>query len=284
MTVALLLAIAVLLAAVALLTFALQRERTLARASAHPAPTHAAARSAPADVQAVAAEAAVSGDDGDLRPMLGLLAHELRTPLGAIIGYQELLLDGLLGPLPDKAEDAIRRIGTSSAQLRHLIDGLCDLVVPDAESTLELQQVATRDAAVAAAESARTLAAGRSVKLEVVLPDRLPSLVTDLSRLAALLDLAVGAAVRASPGRTLTLTFSTDVDALVARVDGTALDPARDRPRPGREIATGVGLRLAMAARMARLLGGDVALEGAAPSSLLLRVPPAPIDAVSGLA
>lgn len=217
------------------------------------------------------------------RHVLALLAHELRTPLGAIIGYQELLIDGLLGELPPRAADAIRRIGTSGAQMRHLIDGLSDLMIDDMDTTLELQQVETLAAASAAAESARSLAAGRSVRLEVVLPERLPTLVTDHARLAALLDLGVGAAVRASPGASLTLTFSADGPALVARVDGTALEPARDTPAAGGQISTGAGLRLAMAARIARLLGGDLALEGVAPATLTMRVPPAPIDAVTGL-
>ncbi len=247
------------------------------------------------------------GRDTELRQLLGLLSHELRSPLGAIIGYQELLTDGLLGPLPERALDAIRRIGTSGGQLRHLIDGLTDLLIPEREVTLDLQQVDGDAAAGAAADSARTLAAGRSVKLEVVMGEALPSFVTDAGRLGAALDLAIGAAVRASPGATLTLSFAGDDGALLVRVDGTALDPARDGPLVGGDaragasaagagasgeavsalsgvgIKSGAGLRLAMAARMAEILGGALTLEGRAPASLRLRIPSAPVDAQSGV-
>lgn len=231
------------------------------------------------------------GRDTELRHLLGLLSHELRSPLGAIVGYQELLTDGLLGPLPDKALDAIRRIGTSGGQLRHLIDGLTDLLIPERDITLDLQQVEGTAIAGVAAESARALAAGRSVQLQVVAGEALPSFVTDAGRLGAALDLAIGAAVRASPGATLTLTFTGEGGALVARVDGTALDPARDAPvagdgvgAPGGSLAesgirSGAGLRLAMAARIAEILGGELTLQGHAPASLRLRIPPAPIDA-----
>lgn len=216
--------------------------------------------------------------EAEVRHLFGLIAHELRTPLGAIVGYAELLGDGLLGPLPDRAGDAVHRISLSGAQLRHLVDGLSDLMMGDTDATLDLQQVDTAEAAQTAAASARSLAAGRSVQLEVDLPADLPVLHTDPARLGAALDLAIGAAVRASPGASLRLVFAGRAGALQARVEGTALDPARDMPRPapGDEPGSGPALRLAMAARSLQLLGGQLKLEGQAPSTLVLSVPSVP--------
>ena len=303
MTILLLSACIILLAAaVSFLALALVAERRRARgcaaavrareaAGVSPAPARTAA--APGTAPAPTAASAIASGferEGDLRQLLGLLSHELRSPLGAIIGYQELLTDGLLGPLPDRALDAIRRIGTSGDQLRHLIDGLTDLLIPEHDVTLDLQQVDTAAVARTAAESARALAAGRSVRLEVVMGEALPQLVTEAGRLGAVLDLAVGAAVRASPGATLTLSFAGEAGALLVRVDGAALDSALDTPAspgaPGldtlahRHITSGAGLRLAMAARIAAILGGSLVLEARGP--LRLRIPSAPIDAVSG--
>ncbi len=212
-----------------------------------------------------------------LRHFYGLIAHELRTPLGAIVGYAELLGDGLLGPLPERAQDAVHRIGVSGAQLRHLVDGLSDLVVGEADGNLEVQEVEADEAAADAADSARALAAGRSVRLEVELPPGLPLLRTDPARLAAALDLALGAAVRASPGAELRLSFEGDAGALIVRVEGTALDPARDAPRPAPATPeSGPALRLAMADRSLRLLRGELTLLGPGPTTLLLRIPSLP--------
>jgi signal transduction histidine kinase len=213
-----------------------------------------------------------------LQHLLGVLGHELRTPLSAVVGYHELLLDGLLGPLPARAHDAVLRIGTSGAQLRHLIDGLSDLMA-DGRAALDLQLVNGVELAETAAESARALAGGRDVHLQVTIGDGLPVFVTDGTRLVAALDLAIGAAVRASPGATLALSFQGDGDGLCVRVEGTLLDPAREGPENGEgHISTGAGLRLLMARRTLVLLGGELRLEGFRPSAVVLRVPSAPID------
>jgi len=281
MTITLLVAVTVLLAlAVAGLSRALVLERRGRReipalvAAAAPVPAPAPAGASPA------ADHRLTSDD-EARHVLGLLTHELRTPLGAIVGYEELLVDGLMGELPERALDAIRRIGTSGAQLRHLIDGLADLMLAEPDVSLELEHVDGVAVASAAATSARALAGGRGVELMVSVPAVLPQLVTDGMRLAALLDLAIGAAVRASPGARLSLTFAGEDGALLARVDGSALDPARDGPAAAERgsITTGAGLRLAMARRIASILGGDLSLAGTGPITLLVRVPPTRIDA-----
>jgi signal transduction histidine kinase len=199
----------------------------------------------------------------------------MRTPLGAIIGYGELLGDGLLGPLPDRASDAVRRMETAGGQLRHLIDGLADLMMQDGEAMLEPAEVDTAATAATLAASARALAGGRGVKLEVVVPENLPVLQIDAGRLTAALDLAVGAAIRASPGASLRLSLSGDGGGLAVSVEGTTLDPARDLPASGDEndVSSGAGLRLLMARRMLRLLGGGARIEGTSPATLVVWVP-----------
>lgn len=218
-----------------------------------------------------------------LQRLLGVLAHELRTPLGAIIGFQELLADGLLGPLAEPAVDGVDRIGTSAAQLRHLLDGLSDLLLPAAGAAdLDRTDVALGPALAGIVASAHTLAGGRGVQLDVRIPEALPPLHTDRARLACALDLCIGAAIRGSPNRTIGLSFSGDDGVLAVDVTGSALDPARDAPPdlPGDLAhigATGPALRLAMAACVLAILGGELrfAAEGEA-SVLRVRVPPLP--------
>ena len=66
------------------------------------------------------------------RGLIDVVAHELRTPLAAILGYQELMADGLYGPLPKGIDDAVHRIGRSARQLLSLVDGL-DLLDADSQ-------------------------------------------------------------------------------------------------------------------------------------------------------
>jgi signal transduction histidine kinase len=221
--------------------------------------------------------------ESDLRRLLGLLMHELRTPLGAIVGYGELLSDGMLGPLPERALEAVRRIGMSGTQLRHLIDGLSDLFIADAEGSLDLQQVDCDRAAAEATAHAHSLASGRSVELEAPPCGPLPTLLTDPARLAAALDLAIGAAIRASPGLALRLSFSGEGGRLAARVEGSALDPDRDAPVLSSPLssASGPGLRLAMASQMLSRIGGQLRLEHGSPATLALEVPSLPPTAAA---
>lgn len=230
-----------------------------------------------------ATEAAHARPADDWDRFLGVLTHELRTPLGAIIGFQELLAEGLLGPLDPRGRDAVNRIGASASQLRHLLDGLSDLIRAPSQADLEPGEIDTGQVVAQAVASARVLAASRNVQLELRVSPSLPTLHTDENRVAMALDLAFGAAIRGSPGRTLALGIHADADTLAAEVTGTALDPAADSPPADVDIAavppTAAGLRLAMAERALRLLGGELGLRAADEGAIVwLRIPSLPID------
>jgi signal transduction histidine kinase len=53
---------------------------------------------------------------------LAVISHELRTPLNAVIGYSDLLLLGIAGPLNDKQRDIIAKVQTSSKHLVSLVE------------------------------------------------------------------------------------------------------------------------------------------------------------------
>ena len=47
-----------------------------------------------------------TGADPDIT-LFGVVAHELRSPIAAILGYEELLTEGLLGTVDDRAREAL---------------------------------------------------------------------------------------------------------------------------------------------------------------------------------
>ena len=53
-------------------------------------------------------------------------SHELRTPLNGIIGLAESLIDGVAGPLPQKANQNLAMVVTSGRRLSHLVNDLLD--------------------------------------------------------------------------------------------------------------------------------------------------------------
>ena len=58
---------------------------------------------------------------------LANMSHELRTPLTAIVGYANILNDGILGELDKDQKDAIEAICKSSDHLKILIDDVLNL-------------------------------------------------------------------------------------------------------------------------------------------------------------
>jgi signal transduction histidine kinase len=214
----------------------------------------------------------MSGIDPAWQSFFALLTHELRNPVGAISGYQELLADGLYGEIEAGGREALDRIGNASAQLLSLLDGVNELIRPGSALSPDMLYVPPDEIIARAISSAQQLASGRGATLIVPSIDSLAPIRTDPERLARALDLALGAAVRGSPGATMTLTLTRDADSVHEMlVRGTALDLERDDPAleiapavsgesARRAISTGPGLRLAMAKRLARSIGADVDL------------------------
>jgi len=70
---------------------------------------------------------------------LGTVSHELRTPLTSIIGYSEMLAEGMAGPLGEEQAEFVRTIHGKGEQLLGLIMGLLDLSKLDS-GTMSLRQ------------------------------------------------------------------------------------------------------------------------------------------------
>jgi two-component system sensor histidine kinase BarA len=58
---------------------------------------------------------------------LATVSHELRTPLTSIIGYSEMLAEGIVGDLTDEQREFVQTIRDKGEQLLSLIKGLLDL-------------------------------------------------------------------------------------------------------------------------------------------------------------
>ena len=58
---------------------------------------------------------------------LARMSHELRTPLNAIIGFTEMLLAGVAGPLRDKQRDYCASVHAAGRQLLEQVDAILDV-------------------------------------------------------------------------------------------------------------------------------------------------------------
>jgi signal transduction histidine kinase/CheY-like chemotaxis protein len=58
---------------------------------------------------------------------LANMSHELRTPMNAIIGYTDLLIDGVDGPINDEQEKSLTKVVANARHLLQLINDILDV-------------------------------------------------------------------------------------------------------------------------------------------------------------
>jgi len=58
---------------------------------------------------------------------LATMSHELRTPLTAIIGFSELIIEGVMGEITDEQKESLKEVLHNAADLLELINSLLDL-------------------------------------------------------------------------------------------------------------------------------------------------------------
>lgn len=100
------------------------------------------------------------------------VSHELRTPITSIIGYIELLDDGLVGELTPSQSEIIDRVDRNGRRLLLLVEDLLTLTQIES-SSLKIEPVVTdiRSVVTRAHHGLGTLLANRNLQLDVAIPD-----------------------------------------------------------------------------------------------------------------
>jgi signal transduction histidine kinase len=131
---------------------------------------------------------------------LATMSHELRTPLTSIIGYSEMLVEGIAGPLAAEQSEYVKTIHAKGEQLLRLIMGLLDLSKLES-GTMSLRQAPAQIGPILE-EVITTLAPvarKREVDLELDL-DKMPcELAADAERLRQVFINLVDNAVKFTP-------------------------------------------------------------------------------------
>lgn len=131
---------------------------------------------------------------------LATMSHELRTPLTSIIGYSEMLAEGIAGPLVPEQEEYVRTIHSKGEQLLRLIMGLLDLSKLES-GTMSLRQAPAQIAPILK-EVITTLAPvarKKEVELQLDADDVPCELAADAERLRQVFINLVDNAVKFTP-------------------------------------------------------------------------------------
>ncbi len=141
------------------------------------------------------------------------MSHELRTPLNSIVGYSELLMQGLYGDLNDKQSDRLEKIHRNGRDLLALINDILDLSKIEA-GRLELSpEFMNLQETIAGLETTfEPLAAEKGLTLAfAVEPDVYP-LYADTLRIRQICTNLMSNAIKFTPeGRVSLETYNVDV-------------------------------------------------------------------------
>jgi signal transduction histidine kinase len=228
----------------------------------------------PAEVGALAVSIndlaeALATSEGRQREFLLSISHELRTPLTTIRGYAEALSDGVVHA--ESAEGVGKTISAEAERLDRLVTDLLSLArLEAADFTIEPAAVDLGELIRSAEKAFAPRCAQVGVRLRLEQPSGPIVVQTDPMRLRQIIDGLMENALRiVPPGRPIVLAVGTGASRVVVEVrDGgpgltdddlkVAFEKGALHQRYHGVRKVGSGLGLALAAGLARRLGGFI--------------------------
>lgn len=230
------------------------------------------------------------------------VSHDLKNPLNAIDGHAQLIEDGVKGPVTPGQVEAIKRIRKAVQTQLSLIVDLLELSRAESGSlSIHREPTDVCETVGEAVEEHRARAQAAGHTLTFVASPARPVVETDGERVKQVLGNLLSNAVKYTPARG-------SIEVKVEAVEGTGrlgdkpaiaitvqdtghgIPPEKTgaifeeftRLAPG--VAEGAGLGLAIARRIARILGGDITVvsEVGKGSAFTLWLPAAPAPSRAG--
>lgn len=128
------------------------------------------------------------------------MSYELRTPLNSIIGFTEMLMSEISGPLVEKQRNYLDYVLSAAGDLRDLIDDILDLAVIEAGAmTLDIKAVSVVDLVENCLSLGREEARKSGLKLKAELAPGCGQIEGDQRRLTQALFNLVGNAIKFTP-------------------------------------------------------------------------------------
>lgn len=213
------------------------------------------------------------------------MTHELRTPIHGMQGLADVIAAGVYGPVTDKQKEACGAIKRSAQSLLQLVDDVLQLTRAEA-GKIEARPapVDVRELLERVTASAAWVVGTKKLSLELEVRDELPRVHSDERWLAHILVNLIANAVKFTPdgGRVIIGAKAREL-AVELTVEDTGIgiapeeqelifEPFRQGEHGDEKRYGGVGLGLALVARLCDLLGCSVELESAVGEGTLFRV------------
>ena len=215
---------------------------------------------------------------------LANMSHELRTPLNSVLGFSEMLADGIYGALPERASAALGKIQANGRHLLNLINDVLDLSKIEAgQLTLSPNDYVMGQIVQSVVASTETQARTKGISLVAAIADGLPVGFGDERRLTQVLLNLMSNAVKFTDQGSVTIAASSSHGMFEVSVRDTGPGIATgEHARIFEEFQQvdnsstrekgGTGLGLAIAKRIVELHGGRISVESAPGAGSTFRV------------
>ena len=205
---------------------------------------------------------------------LGMAAHDLRNPITVVKGYLAILLDNLLGNIPDPQREIMAKMDKACETMLALINDLLDVSAIEAgELKLKPRQVDLSEFLSECYESNRILAKPKGIELQLALHPPLPQAWIDSDRINQVVNNLITNALKFShPKTTVTLEAKTKENQVeISVTDQGQGIPKEEIPKIFREFGrvsvrptageSSTGLGLAIVKRIVKAHNGQIWVE-----------------------
>ena len=204
--------------------------------------------------------------------VISTVSHQLKTPLTSVRMALHLLLEEKVGPLTEKQAELLVAAREEAERLDRILEELLDIGrIASGKAPMELRPVPPRAMVSDAVEQYRNAARDGGVSLALALPENLPRVWVDPSRIAHVFANLLSNALKYTlPGGTISVSAKEEGEFVRVRVSDTGVGiPERYLPRifeqffrvPEQGPGTGVGLGLAIVKDIVEAHGGTVGVE-----------------------
>ncbi len=213
-------------------------------------------------------------------------AHELKTPLTVLQSYLEILSTDLAEGLNEEQRSFLDIAYRNVLRLRRLVLDLTDLAALEGgQISVEIRRVAVGPIAASVVEDMQPLARDAGLDLQLKIPDDLPDVRADASRVEQVLHNLVDNAVKYTPaGGSVLVTARRNGDSVAVEIHdtGIGISPGQEAaifepfvragaPNPGAR-PEGSGLGLTISRRIMSALGGRLSVTSSPGKGSTFRV------------
>jgi signal transduction histidine kinase len=204
---------------------------------------------------------------------LASMSHELRTPMNSILGFTELMKDGIFGAPPETFQEPLDEIHKSGDHLLSVINDVLDLSKIEAgRMELHRSACAIEVCIESAASTIRPLAEEKGLKVITTIEEGLPTCTVDEGRILQVLLNLAGNAVKFTREGEVEIGARKEEEDLFVWVRDTGIGIPSEKLeeifaefRQSGTMLTreqeGTGLGLSISKRIVELHGGEIGVE-----------------------